>query len=335
MQSSHRQIPLVLPALSLILCLLVSCGPGSAPPATPGEMVLPDINPVVLTDGEKLRVVATTSIIGDVVRNIGGDRIDLAVLMDAGQDPHSYQPVAQDLAAIETAHIIFINGLGLEESLLDSIEATATGPIVPVSASLEPIPFEGEPEHEEEEEAEHLFDPHFWLDPNNVMVWAENITAALSSADPRGSDAYRAGAEAYTAELEALDAFIRQQVALIPPANRKLVTDHASFGYFAEEYGFEQIGTVVPGVSTTVEPSAGDLAKLVEMIQEQGVTAIFVSTASSSRLQELSTTIAQEAGTDISILTLYIGALDVPGQPGDTYLGMMRYNLGQIVNGLG
>jgi len=336
----HNRLPVLIAlfaALALAACAGVGAGETPAGDEHTGgsaEMAIPDIAPADLAAGEPLHVVATTNIIGDVVANVGGEYIDLTVLIPQGQDPHGYEPVARDLAAVEGADVIFVNGLGLEEALLGTVESAASGPIVPISAGIEPLAFGGsEADHGDGEHA-HTLDPHFWLDPNNVIVWANNAADVLSAADPAHADAYRTNADAYIAQLEALDADIRAAVEGIPPANRKLITDHETFGYFADEYGFEQIGTVVPGTSTTAEPSAADLAALVDLIRAEDVPAIFVGTSASGRLHDLSRTVADEVGRDIQILPLYTGSLDAPGTPGDTYLGMMRFNIQQIAAGL-
>ncbi len=299
------------------------------------DMELPVIEPVELSAGEKLKVVATTSIVGDVVSNIGGEAIDLTVLMDVGQDPHSYEPAPKALAAIEDADIVFVNGLDLEEVLMASIENIATGVIVPVSAGIEPLAF-ADQEHEGETDGhDHSAgDPHFWVDPNNVIVWVENIAHILAEADPVNRETYQANAESYTAELEALDSYIREQVTLIPEANRKLVTDHGLYSYFADEYGFEIVGTVTPSFSTTAGASAGDVARLVELIQAEEVPALFIGTTASQGLQNLAEAISGEVGEQVKVLPLLTGSLAPEGEPGDTYLGYMRFNIDQMVEGL-
>ncbi len=327
-------------ALAVILTAAVGCSE-PAPTATDAghadghdhDMALPEITPVSLGEGEKLSVVATTSIIGDVAANVGGEVIDLSVLMAVGQDPHSYEPAPRALAAIEEADIIFVNGLDLEEALMGSIENTATGVIVPVSAGIEPLGV-GSHAHDDHEHDHTGGDPHFWVDPNNVMVWVENIEHVLSEADPGHQEVYAVNAEAYNAKLEALDATIREQVAGIPEENRKLVTDHQLFGYFADEYGFEVVGAVIPGFSTTAGASAGDVARLVEVIQEENVPAIFTGTTASQGLQNLAEAIADETGEEIKVLPLLTGSLAPEGEPGDTYLGYMQYNIDQMVFGL-
>jgi ABC-type Zn uptake system ZnuABC Zn-binding protein ZnuA len=301
------------------------------------SMQLPSVEAVKLDAGEQLRVVATTNIIGDVVANVGGDAIDLTVLMDIGQNPHSYEPTPRALAAIEDAHIVFVNGLDLEEVLMESIRNTAvTGVIVPVSAGIETLELMDDA-HAVGEEHEHDHsggDPHFWLDPNNVIVWVENIEHVLAEADPANREIYESNAEAYIAELEALDSYIREQVALIPEANRKLVTDHGLFSYFADEYGLEIVGAVIPSFSTTAGASAGDVANLVELIQEEQVPAIFIGTTAGQGIQNLAEAISDELGSEIKVLPLLTGSLAPEGEPGDTYLGYMRFNIDQMVSGL-
>jgi ABC-type Zn uptake system ZnuABC Zn-binding protein ZnuA len=331
--------------IAFVLAAAVGCSSAAAGDQSDAHdhehaaMSMPEISPVDLADGEKLSVVATTSIIGDVVANVGGDAIDLTVLMEIGQNPHSYEPAPQALAAVEDADIVFVNGLDLEEALMGSIENISTGPIVPVSAGIEPLAFGGHSDEHEEgeahEEHEHAAgDPHVWIDPNNVMVWVDNIEQVLSEADPGNQGVYQANADAYMGELKAVDAYIREQVDTIPEENRKLVTDHELFGYFAEEYGFEVVGAVIPSFSTTAGASAGDVADLVELIKEENVPAIITGTTASQGLQDLAKAIAEEAGEDVKVLPVLTGSLAPAGEPGDTYIGYMRYNIDQIAAGL-
>ncbi len=323
---------LFLPVVFLIL--LAGCQ--AAVPVV-DDMVIPAIELVVIAPGEKLAVIATTSIIGDVVAQVGGDAIDLITLMPLGQNPHSYEPTPDAFAAIERADLIFVNGLGLEEALLTSLSGVAKGVIVPLSAGITIL--EGGEAHDEEETQDEgddhaEGDPHFWVDPNNVMVWVENAWFALSAADPSNAEIYRANADAYIAELVALDAAIRQQVETIPPADRKLVTDHTTFTYFADEYGFELIGAIIPSFTTTSGASAGDIANLVEIIRAEEVPAIFISATADQGIQSLAQTVAAESGVEISIIPLLEGSLAPAGERGDTYLDFMAYNVEQIISGL-
>lgn len=285
---------------------------------------------VHLAEDEKLRVVASTTLIGDVTRRVGGEHIDMTILIASGQDPHSFQPVPAVLASVEEAHLILVNGFNLEESLLDSLAATATSPIVLVSAGIDPLAG-GDEEHEEEGD-NHALDPHVWMDPANVIVWTRNIAAALSAADPARADTYQANAEAYIAELDRLDADIRQQITLIPPERRKLVTDHDSFAYFAQAYGFQVVGTLVGSLTTTRDVPAGELAALSDLIRQEEVPGIFVGYSSSQQIVELAHVVAREQGEDFFVLPLYDAGPG--GAEAATYLDMMRYNVRIIVEAL-
>ncbi|MCS7010415.1 MAG: metal ABC transporter substrate-binding protein [Anaerolineales bacterium] len=296
---------------------------------------------------EKLHVLATTSMVADVVRQVGGEYVQVTTLLPLGTDPHTFEPRPQDVAAIEDAQIVFANGAGLEEFLEPLLKsAGAMDKLVEVSQGIELLPLEGiehSHEHEEEEHShegeEHSHeggmhhhqggDPHTWMDPNNVLIWVENIATALAKADPRHAKVYRAHAEAYANELRALDAWIREQVAQVPPENRVLVADHAVFGYFAEEYGFRQLGTITHSFSTGASPSAQELAALEDQIRTYGVKAIFVGADVN---QNLAKQIAADTG--VRIVQLYHGSLTDAQGPAPTYLDFMRYNVTAIVEAL-
>jgi manganese/iron transport system substrate-binding protein len=285
---------------------------------------MPALSAVALSEGEKLRVVATTSIVADVVQNVGGDRIDLTTLLPLGADPHAFEPTPQDVAAVAGAHIVFANGAGLEAFLDDLLESAGENvPVVPVSYGVELLTLDGKDEHG------GGMDPHIWFDPNNVLVWTRNIEHALGDLDPGNAAAYAANAATYEAELIALDAWIKQQVAQVPEANRRLVTDHASFAYFARRYGFEQVGAVFPGYSTLAEPSAQELAELEEAIREHGVKAVFVGLTVNPALAER---VAED--TDTRLVFLYTGSLSGPDGPASDYLAFMKYNVSAIVEAL-
>ena len=324
--------------IALAVLMLSACSPAGDPldpVSRPAAMTLPDMEEVDLAAGEKLAVVATTNIIGDVAANVGGDAVDLTVLIEIGQDPHSFEPTPQDLAAIEDADLILVNGLDLEEVLVGAIGNVAEGPVVPVSAGIELLePSDGDDDHEGEEDHGHAADPHVWVDPNNVIVWVENIAWALSQADPANQAVYQENASAYLDELRALDKYIRQQAARIPEGQRKLVTDHGLYSYFADEYGFEIVGTVIPSFTSTAGASAGDVARLVGVIEEAGVPAVFIGATATQGTRRLAEALAAEAGSQVRVLPLVSGSLAPQGPPGDTYLGYMRYNIDQIVLGL-
>ncbi|MCB0202845.1 MAG: zinc ABC transporter substrate-binding protein, partial [Anaerolineae bacterium] len=281
----------------------------------------------------RLKVIATTTIVGDVVRNVGGDAIDLTVLLSVGADPHGFEPAPADIAAVNSADLVFINGLELEHFLEPLLENAGGGaPIIAVSDGITPI--DGTEEHEEDtshaDEDDHGGnDPHTWTDPNNVMVWVDNIQQTLSQLDPANEQSYAANATAYKAELQTLDGWIRGQVSRVSEDNRKLVTDHAVFGYFANQYGFEQTGAVIPGYSTLSEPSAQDVARLEDTLRSFGVRAIFVGNTINEAL-------AQRVADDLAIqlVQIYTGSLSAADGPAASYLDYMRYNTEAIVNAL-
>jgi len=314
------------------LFLVLGCGAPQTPAAGHGPAqvdVLPALSAVALAPGERLRVVATTSIVGDVVQNVGGEHIDLTVLLPPGTDPHTFDPTPRDVAAVADAHVVFVNGAGLEVFLEKLLQGAGGARVVPVSYGVELRRFEHG--HEEEAGDEHAgeYDPHTWFDPNNVIVWVRNVEWALNTLDPANVAGYQGNAAAYEAELQVLDAWIREQVAQVPPANRCLVTDHESFSYFTQRYGFEQVGAVFPGYSTLAQPSAMDLADLEAAIRTQGVRAVFVGKTVNPALAEQ---VAQDTG--VQLVFLYTGSLGEPGDPADTYLAMMHYDVSAIVEAL-
>jgi ABC-type Zn uptake system ZnuABC Zn-binding protein ZnuA len=310
--------------LILLLALLGACARPTPPPEPEAEG-LPALSPAPLGAGERLRVVATTTIVGDVVARVGGDAVQLTVLLPPGADPHTYEPTPADLTAVAGAHVLFVNGLGLEGFLERTLRNVGDIPVVPVSAGIQPRLLE---EHGEESHAHGEADPHVWLDVRNVMIWVENIRQALSALDPAHADRYAANAAAYRAELEALDAWVLEQVAQVPPQNRKLVTNHPSFGYFADRYGFEQVAAVYP-ISPGAEPSAREIAELEETIRRFGVPAVFAETTVSPKLAEQ---VARDTG--VRLVTLYTGSLGGPGSGVESYVDLIRYDVNAIVNAL-
>jgi ABC-type Zn uptake system ZnuABC Zn-binding protein ZnuA len=292
--------------LTIFLALiLVACTRGT-PPAT----------------GGKLRVLATTSIVGDVVKQVGGNYINLTILMPVGTDPHDFQPRPQDATALSDAQIIFSNGAGLETFLPPLVQSTgAKGKQVEVSMGIDllPLPRSTQP----------AGDPHTWMDPNNVVIWSRNIAAALSIADPANAANYQVNADAYASLLHDLDAWIRTEVAIIPQKKRLLVTDHAVLGYFAARYSFIQEGTMTGSFSSEAAPSALELAALEDKIRKLGIKAIFVSEAIN---QELANQVAADTG--IKAVWIYHATLTDAGGPASSYLNFMRYNVNAIVEAL-
>ncbi len=291
-----------------------------------------------------LHVVVTYSILGDFVRNVVGDddHIEVTVLVGADGDAHTYEPTPSDAEALLEADVQFENGLMFESWLNDLYQASGSEALRVVAAlGIVPLEFEGEHGHEHEGEAEHSeeeahdhehgeFDPHIWHDPNNAIIMVENVRDALMTLDPDHAAMFQANAAAYIAELETLDAFIREQVATIPEAQRILFTNHDTFGYFASQYGFI-VDSALGSLSTEVaDPSAGEVAELITEIQESGVPAIFAENIAGTDLMQQ---IADNAGV-ILAPTLYTDALGAEGTPGATYLEMVRYNVTTIVEAL-
>jgi len=284
--------------------------------------------------GHTLKVVATTNIVGDVVAQVGGDKIDLTVLMDVGVDPHTYVPTPKDVAAVHDADVVFANGVGLEE-FLDEMLQNAGGDAIEiyVSEGLELLVrragHEQESEGEERDKHENgTYDPHVWLSVPNVIQWVRNIEKTLSELDPDNGAVYATNAGEYIGELEEVDRWIEEQISTIPEAHRKLVTNHPAFSYFADRYGMEQVGAIYP-INPSSEPSASDLAALEDMIHEFGVPAVFTESTVNPKLA------GQVTGdTGAELVPLYTGSLGGPGSNAESYVELMRYNVSAIVRAL-
>lgn len=309
------------------------------------EDVMPELAPLVL-EGRKLRVVATTNLVGETVAEVGGDHIELSTLLAPGTDPHAYQLAPADRQLLENADVIFINGLGLEEGMLPVLgDLEGRVVVVPVSAGIATLEFSehGDDDQEDHAEEDHAHqddahedehhhdgvDPHVWQSVPNVIVWTQNIAHSLSALDPANAEAYTTAASDYTATLEALNTELHALVDEIPADQRKLVTDHDSLGYLADEYGFTVIGTVIPSLSTSASASAQELAALTDQIKDEGVRAIFVGTTVNPQLAQQ---LAQDLG--IQVVSIYTDSLSNADGPTPTYIDFMRYNLQAIVNAL-
>lgn len=300
-----------------MMLALAACGPAASAPA--------------LAEGERLQVVATTSIVADVVAQVGGERIDLVTLLPLGADPHAYTAAPQDLRALNQADVIFVNGLGLEESLMSVLETLDGGAVVvAVNADVEPMALDGHSDGADTDHAHDEGDPHTWLDVANVILWTGTIRDTLSALDPAHAPDYAAAAAQYAATLAELDAELRAQIETLPPQRRKLVTDHAEFNYFARAYGFEVVGAVIPAISTIAQPSAQELAALQDQIAATGVPAIFVGNTVNPGV---GAQIAQDLG--IEVVTLYTASLSAADGPAASYVELMRHTVGRIVTALG
>ena len=279
---------------------------------------------------EPLRVVASFSILADLARTVGGDRVEVTALVGPKGDAHVYQPTPADAKTLLGADLVVVNGLGFE-GFIDRLLAASgyTGPIVTAAAGVAPLVLEeGEEEHEEHPADAHDHgptDPHAWQDVGNAGLYVAAITDGLCAVDAAGCDAYRSNAATYAAELKALDVDIRSRIAAIPESRRLVITSHDAFGYFGAAYG---VRFVAPqGISTDSEASASDVAALIRQIRDTGVKVIFVESISDPRL---SRQIAAETGASIGA-SLYSDALSAPGEGADTYTAMMRHNADAMI----
>ncbi|WP_165874229.1 metal ABC transporter substrate-binding protein [Rubrobacter taiwanensis] len=335
-----------------VLLIFVAAGCGAAGDAEPRE-----------AGTERIQVAATIPILEDFVREVGGERVESFSIVPRGGDPHTFQATPQDARRIAESEVVFKNGLGLDDWIDGLIQSAGGGElrVVELSEGLEPLEHahdhgdehghghEGEHSHGHEEEhghdhgdehghdhgGEHSHehghdhsegDPHFWLDVTYAMHYVEVIRDALSEVDPEGAGTYERNAEAYLRELEELDAYIMERAQTIPEEDRKLVTFHEAFGYWAERYGFEEVGVVLP--NPEAEPSARELAELSRQIREQGVGAIFTEPQFSGSAADA---VAEEAG--VEVYEVYTDTL-IDDESADTYLSMMRTNIDRMVEGL-
>ena len=351
----------ILPPLLTLLILLAACAPAASEPAG------------AQSQRERLRVVASISPVTNIVYNIGGDRIDLDGILPPGVDPHTFEPRPSDAVKLAQADLIFVNGMGLDESTMKLAQANLKegSEIIQLAAAvaepdeliygLEHHHGHGEEEghdddeeghaeeegHDDDDEEGHAEeddredddehddgekgapDPHLLLDPNFVIRYAKVVCVNLAAHDPDNDEFYRANLDEFTARLLALDEAIRATTATIPAENRRLLTYHDSFGYFGRRYGYTIVGAIQP--ADAFEPSAQEVAALIEQLRAEGVPAIFGSALFSADVLEQ---ISRETGAAVSSLL----DEDLPGVPGDpehTYIGMMVENMRTLARSLG
>jgi zinc/manganese transport system substrate-binding protein len=277
--------------------------------------------------GEKLKVVASFSILADFAAQVGGDRISVTPLVGPDSDAHVYEPTPRDVQKVAAADVIVVNGLGLEGWLNRLLEASgAKAPVTEASGGVSAIEAS---EHEDESDHDHgAQDPHAFQSIGNALIYVKNIAEALCKAAPSDCDEFKTNAAAYKAKLEELDKEVRDAVAKIPPDKRRIITSHDAFAYFAHEYG---IGFLAPeGVSTDAEASAADVAKLIQQIRQQRASALFVENISDHRLIEQ---IGRETGLKVSGI-LFSDALSTEQGPAASYIEMMRHNMRTILGAI-
>jgi manganese/iron transport system substrate-binding protein len=271
------------------------------------------------------RVVASTSVFADLVNQVGNGRLSaVRSIVPAGVDVEDYEPTPDDLQAVSQANLLVMNGLALDRWVPRMVQAA--NPSITTLVLSDGLPALGEGSSPDADIAQNG-NPHFWLDPRYTRVYVQKIHDQLVRMDADGTATYDANTTAYLAQLDQLDAWIQQQVASIPPDNRKLVTFHEAYPYFAARYGFQLIGVITP--SPGQEPSAGELAQLVATVQNAHVKAVFSEAQFSPKLTQ---TLADEAGVQDVVTDLYNDSLGQP--PADSYIGMMRYDVGRMVQAL-
>lgn len=270
---------------------------------------------------DKLKVVATFSILADLVKNVGGERVEVAALVGPNGDAHVYQPTPADAKTLSEAKLVFANGLGFEGWMGRLVQASGTkAPTIVATKGVKPRRME-EGGHSET-------DPHAWQSVANARIYVANIRDGLVAADPAGKATYEGNASAYLAKLDALDAEVKDTVAKIPANRRRIITTHDAFGYFAAAYGVTFIAP--QGVSTEAEVSARDVARIITQIRKQKIPAVFLENVTDKRLLER---IGAESGARIGG-TLYSDALTDQNGEAPSYLDMMRHNVKQLASAL-
>lgn len=290
-----RRLLLNLTLILMIAVVLVSCSGGSTPD-----------------------ILTTTTILADITRIVVGDQFSVGSLLPTGSDTHSYQPVPQDATKIRESKVLVIHGVGYEaflQPLLENVGGKQN--VIDASKGTRLL------------SDEQGNDPHLWFDPNNVIIYVDNIREGLTRFDPSGAEVYATNARAYIMRLQELDAWINGQVAQIPPKRRVLVSNHDALRYFADRYGFRVVGAVIPSFSSSSSPSAGQMAELIGQIQLYEVPAIFLDASDNP---DLAQQIAAETGVAV-VTDLHLESL-TEGAPAGTYIEMMRHNVGRMVEAL-
>ena len=290
-------------------------------------------SPIVAQAAKPTPVVATFSILGDMVERIGGNHVAVTTLVGPDGDAHVYQPTTADARAVSQAQVLFENGLEFEGWLDRLIKASNFGGTRVVATNgIEPMPFEESEEHHDDEEHGHhhgTFDPHAWQSLRDAVGYVNNITTALAQNDPSNASTFYLNRAAYVSEIKALDEEIQSMVSTIPDNRRVVITSHDALQYFGRDYGLTFLAP--QGLSTESEASAKEVAGLIKQIREEGIKAVFVENIADSRLIEQ---IANETGANIGG-KLYSDALSGSDGPASTYLKMLRHNSATIVSALG
>lgn len=335
--------------LATTALLLAACSPSTLEePADTSPQTSPTTAPVQDAPSVVVTTTVLGSVVGDILRCALGDDSSLTVLMPIGADPHDFQASSAQVALMADADLVVVNGLGLEEGVLDAVEnIEADGVTVLEIASLvDPLPFgqEDDSDHdhdhhdhsdeektEDEDHAGHdhgEFDPHFWFDMERMALAAELVGGALAAS----SDAdFVSCAGSVAEDIRMAEALVSDALSSVPVANRVLVTDHDALGYLATRYDYEVVGVVIPGGSTLGDPNSQELAQLVATMEREQVRAIFGDTSASS---DLLATLSEEVGGDVQIVELFVGSLGGPDSGAETYIEMMTTNATRIAAAL-
>jgi zinc/manganese transport system substrate-binding protein len=270
---------------------------------------------------DRIQVVASFSILGDMVAQVAGDRAEVLVLVGPNGDAHAFEPLPSDAKKLSNSKLVIVNGLGLDGWMDRLVSASGyTGPVVVASKGVEPRTMV-----EEGSSGETATDPHAWQDISNGIVYVTNIVNALAAADPANAAHYRVGGERYIDQLRSLDADIRQQIAKVPADKRRVITSHDAFGYFAGAYGVEFLAP--EGLSTESEPSATELARLIDQIKRERIKTLFVENIADPRMIKM---IASDTGAEIGG-TLFSDALSSADGPAPHYIEMFTNNVPKLV----
>ncbi|MBN9064231.1 MAG: metal ABC transporter substrate-binding protein [Rhizobiales bacterium] len=275
---------------------------------------------------EPVKAVASFSILADLVKQVGGDRVAVSSLVGPNGDAHVYSPTPADAKSLAAARLVFVNGLGFEGWMDRLVKSSGTrAPVIIATKGVKPIQAKEDHDHDHGHGGS---DPHAFQDIGNVKIYVANIRDALAAADPAGREAYEANAAAYLKTLDALESEVKAAIAKIPADRRKIITSHDAFGYFAKAYG---VSFIAPkGVSTEAEASAKDVARIIRQVKAEKIPAVFMENIEDRRLSEQ---IARETGAKIGG-ALYSDALSPPDGPAATYVDMMRNNIRQFVAAL-
>ena len=258
---------------------------------------------------------ATTTQVGDLARNVAGERADVRQLLQPNSDPHGYEPRPSDARAVNDAAVVLRSG-GEVDGWLDDLVTSAGGDAALVTLS--------------DDVRTHGDDPHWWQDPRNARRAVSTIREALTKADPKGARTYARNATSYLARLRALDRSVARCIDMLPPAQRRLVTSHDALGYYAARYGIEVLGSIVPSLSSEAQPSAGDTTELIDQLKREGVKAIFPESSLNPKLERA---VAEGAGVKLG-KALWADTLGPEGSSGATYIGSIASNTEALVDGL-